>query len=908
MSDRRSSSQAGQAARHTHTRRTKGTGNSMGRTPSGASEVSEAVQIRELRNKYVDKLVSLHELFPKWTDEDLLCTLEEAYGDLDIAIDRITQGYANQWGQVGMSKPKTDGTGATKRAGDERGKGNAAGKGNRGDKARPRGANPNPKSRPAGGRSGAPQAVRNDTAEAAREDRSLSNRAPRSRAQVPAQVPPTKTTAPSGAATATAHSSSSTSAPPPVAQPAPTGPIPSEPPKMTWAKILVGKDTRKPTAPVPAPVSESTEPQWPPMATASASAGWGADSLPEVEPAQQATGAWVATLETVEVEAIPDNEVLIVEETLEVPIEEPIPVPEAPVSPKTTHEEVAKEASPAPEAAPVSTEPQATPQPKDRALSPTPVATSTPPGFKRPSSQQRRLRQDAPVVMPFDNTAPGEGLDVQFGSLSVGGINFGYTEVEPTPANEQQPTAEPPKSVEPQAANTNTNAAGPASANPTAHHGLNGFPQAGAPGLGKDYPLYGADKSLNSTNTAPAPAATTTPSAPKPTAGPTHPQSNLYQYQPETAAQSHGGHQGGASGPAYGPPGLTGNYGARANKPAPQGGAEMGNAPLSNSFPPPGLQQPPQQQQQQQQPFQQGPYPGVPYYPYYYLPSGQFPNPGGYPQSNYGQPFMNKGGYPPYAGNHQGPNKVASTGPGAADGLSAAYPYGGINNPAGANLHFPSGGLSAPGYDDLGVSNFGQGGGIPQLQNILNASAGKGAANQGNSAPGLSAGNTQGGLKGSNGGSAGAAGNGHNAGPAQSAGPGGFANQGGYPGHPNSYQQQQSYHPFSHQQPQPTPFVPGQQMHSQYHYVAPQQPGYGSAPPHHPGSYNAHPGGYAPNQQHSGQHHYHGHQSGPSGPGSQGNQYHGSGQSGGSQGSGTAQYQSSGNTRGSQQSYWANQN
>lgn len=38
------------------------------------------------------QLSSLKVLFPDWTEEDLLFTLQDANGDLDLAIDLISEG------------------------------------------------------------------------------------------------------------------------------------------------------------------------------------------------------------------------------------------------------------------------------------------------------------------------------------------------------------------------------------------------------------------------------------------------------------------------------------------------------------------------------------------------------------------------------------------------------------------------------------------------------------------------------------------------------------------------------------------------------------------------------------------------------------------------------------------------
>ena len=50
-------------------------------------------ELRTLRSRYSGKLNTLHELFPNWTQEDLLFVLQETEGDLDLAIGRITEGF-----------------------------------------------------------------------------------------------------------------------------------------------------------------------------------------------------------------------------------------------------------------------------------------------------------------------------------------------------------------------------------------------------------------------------------------------------------------------------------------------------------------------------------------------------------------------------------------------------------------------------------------------------------------------------------------------------------------------------------------------------------------------------------------------------------------------------------------------
>lgn len=49
-------------------------------------------ELGQLKKKYSGSLPMIKELFPDWTDEDLVFALEDADGDLETAIDRISEG------------------------------------------------------------------------------------------------------------------------------------------------------------------------------------------------------------------------------------------------------------------------------------------------------------------------------------------------------------------------------------------------------------------------------------------------------------------------------------------------------------------------------------------------------------------------------------------------------------------------------------------------------------------------------------------------------------------------------------------------------------------------------------------------------------------------------------------------
>ncbi|KAI1503770.1 hypothetical protein F5X99DRAFT_374407 [Biscogniauxia marginata] len=58
----------------------------------------------QLRKQYGGKLDTIKELFPDWSDADILYALKETDGEVEVAATRIAEGTISQWGEV--SKPK----------------------------------------------------------------------------------------------------------------------------------------------------------------------------------------------------------------------------------------------------------------------------------------------------------------------------------------------------------------------------------------------------------------------------------------------------------------------------------------------------------------------------------------------------------------------------------------------------------------------------------------------------------------------------------------------------------------------------------------------------------------------------------------------------------------------------------
>jgi hypothetical protein len=51
-------------------------------------------ELGQLKMQYASKLSTIKEMFPDWTDEDIVIALQESEGDLEGTIDRISEGTA----------------------------------------------------------------------------------------------------------------------------------------------------------------------------------------------------------------------------------------------------------------------------------------------------------------------------------------------------------------------------------------------------------------------------------------------------------------------------------------------------------------------------------------------------------------------------------------------------------------------------------------------------------------------------------------------------------------------------------------------------------------------------------------------------------------------------------------------
>ncbi|KAI8912583.1 hypothetical protein EDD86DRAFT_201771 [Gorgonomyces haynaldii] len=82
-----------------------------------AKELSTDIHSQD-KKRFASELQTLGEIFSDWTQQDLVAILLEVNGDIDLAIARISEGHAEQWGEVKNGKklkPKKDQTDHAKR-------------------------------------------------------------------------------------------------------------------------------------------------------------------------------------------------------------------------------------------------------------------------------------------------------------------------------------------------------------------------------------------------------------------------------------------------------------------------------------------------------------------------------------------------------------------------------------------------------------------------------------------------------------------------------------------------------------------------------------------------------------------------------------------------------------------------
>ena len=79
---------------------TRGRGGARGHAANGdktdftPASIEDEGEVGQLKKKYGSKVTIIKEMFPDWTDEDVVFALQETDGDLETTVDRITDGMA----------------------------------------------------------------------------------------------------------------------------------------------------------------------------------------------------------------------------------------------------------------------------------------------------------------------------------------------------------------------------------------------------------------------------------------------------------------------------------------------------------------------------------------------------------------------------------------------------------------------------------------------------------------------------------------------------------------------------------------------------------------------------------------------------------------------------------------------
>ncbi|KAJ1819335.1 RNAPII degradation factor [Coemansia sp. RSA 2675] len=369
-------------------------GGSNSRAPS--SSVDEAAEFKILRNKHLSSLRILNEMYPDWTDADLLSAIEEANGDLTTTIDHITEGFASQWGEVKSRKEKRHVP--IKQQFDD-------------NKPIERGPYvPRPASFRGGVRGGAARGGRAGPSHVA------GNRTRTASVARTAAAPATEESSGWEVVDATADSKGAAagawdtkpaaqeSKPKPkdqtAAAPAVAAPVNTAPPKPAPVSGVKQPEPVKPVEKVKEPVELAK---------------------PEVEEVVAEESETIAEA-SVPVPQIDQERIVPEVEPAAAVVED---VVEEPVVPVVPSEQSAFTQEPEAQASEAITEEG---QQAATTLS------------KKSQSNSRRLHQDAPVVMPMANTTL-ERIGMQFGSLSIGGVDL--STAKPTVAVAAAPAAEP---------------------------------------------------------------------------------------------------------------------------------------------------------------------------------------------------------------------------------------------------------------------------------------------------------------------------------------------------------------------------------------------------------------------------------------------------------------------------------
>lgn len=71
------------------------------------TSIDDEGEVGQLKKQYGSKVTMIKEMFPDWTDEDIVFALQETDGDLETTVERITDGTISQWGEVSTKKDRS---------------------------------------------------------------------------------------------------------------------------------------------------------------------------------------------------------------------------------------------------------------------------------------------------------------------------------------------------------------------------------------------------------------------------------------------------------------------------------------------------------------------------------------------------------------------------------------------------------------------------------------------------------------------------------------------------------------------------------------------------------------------------------------------------------------------------------
>ena len=60
-----------------------------------SSSIEDQGEVGQLKKLYADKLKTIKEPFPDWTDEDIVFALQETDGDIELTVNRISEGSSS---------------------------------------------------------------------------------------------------------------------------------------------------------------------------------------------------------------------------------------------------------------------------------------------------------------------------------------------------------------------------------------------------------------------------------------------------------------------------------------------------------------------------------------------------------------------------------------------------------------------------------------------------------------------------------------------------------------------------------------------------------------------------------------------------------------------------------------------